>query len=328
MPWLRPLTEAWTSATARARPAHAVLLTGTPGVGKRNLAAWMARERLKCTPLSGLPTFPAQWPEHPDFYALRPPEGKEAILIDQVRQLVTDLSLTSYEGAGKVALIEPANAMTGAAANSLLKTLEEPPGDSLLVLVADRLGNLPATILSRCQRLHVPIPAEEVSLPWLERVQPGAKWRDALQAAGLAPLAAIEALERLEITRAMGRDFADVADGRLSPLAVAAKWVKYEPGFVLGWLGREIEQYVHATGNTGATGGGNVRRSVLDRIDRRNLFCYLDTINRYRSQSAGSFSVQLVLESLLIDWAENLQNCGNKFIRGGVLPIPDGKVTS
>ncbi|NIQ44609.1 MAG: DNA polymerase III subunit delta', partial [Pseudomonas stutzeri] len=64
-----------------------------------------------------------------------------------------NLQLTSYEGRGKVAVIEPANTMTTSAANSLLKTLEEPPGDTLLILVADRIGRLPPTVFSRCQRI-------------------------------------------------------------------------------------------------------------------------------------------------------------------------------
>jgi hypothetical protein len=58
------------------------------------------------------------------------------------------------------------------------------------------------------------------------------------------------------------------------------------------------------------------------------LFCYLDDINRVRGQSAGSYNVQLTLESLLIDWAQGLKDSGNKFIRGGLLPIPDGKVNA
>ena len=69
-------------------------------------------------------------PEHPDLRWIAPPEDKESIGIEQIRDLVDDMGLTSYEGGGKVAVIEPANAMTVNAANSLLKTLEEPPGDA------------------------------------------------------------------------------------------------------------------------------------------------------------------------------------------------------
>jgi DNA polymerase-3 subunit delta' len=223
--------------------------------------------------------------------------------------------------------------MTDSAANSLLKTLEEPPGDALLLLIADRMGTLPATILSRCQRLTIATPPESVSLAWLEHLRPASDWASALRMSGNAPLAAVEARERLDVTDAMARDFAQVAEKRLSPIDAAAHWSKYEPYFVLGWLCRQVQHCIYrsiygASGNARETFEGDLAESVLNRIDRRNLFCYLDVINRVRSQSAGSFNVQLTLESLLIDWAQGLQNSGDRFIRGGLLPIPDGKVNT
>src|SRR5690606_1496083 len=339
LPWLTPLAEAWHGASVRGRAAHAVLLTGSRGVGKRAAAYWMAMQRLRLEtpalptvqvdPVEGEKSADRRLAEHPDLRWLRPPEGKQAILIDQVRELVNDLSLTSYEGGAKVAVVEPANMLTGNAANSLLKTLEEPQGDALLLLVADRMGSLPPTILSRCQRINIATPPESASLAWLERVRPGANWRAALRMAGNAPLAAIGALERLDITDAMARDFSQVAERRVSPIDVAARWSQYEPDFVLAWIGGQVQQCIYrASGAAGESFEGSTAESVLNRIDRRKLFCYLDDINRVRGQSAGSYNVQLTLESLLIDWAEGLKDSGNKFIRGGLLPIPDGKVNA
>ena len=332
------MADAWLGAAGRGRPAHAVLLTGIRGVGKRAAAEWMARQRLGLGPPTALPEFRTadagrggeRSPvDHADLRRVRPLEDKQTIHIDQIRELVGELSLTSYEGGAKVAVIEPANAMTGSAANSLLKTLEEPPGDALLLLVADRMGTLPATILSRCQRLTIAAPPESVSLAWLNRLQPAANWAAALRMAGNAPLAALEARERLDVTDAMARDFTQVAERRLSPIDVAARWSKYEPYFVLGWIAREVQRSIYrASGSAGESFEGDLAESVLNRIDRRNLFCYLDVINRARSQSSGSFNVQLTLESLLIDWAQGLQNSGDRFIRGGLLPIPDGKVNA
>ena len=76
---------------------------------------------------------------------------------------------------------------------------------------------------------------------------------------------------------------------------------------MLNWLARQVQQAIRTTsgGDRGARSGA-ISESVLDRMDRRNLFCYLDTINRLRGQPAGSFNVQLTLESLLIDWANGL----------------------
>jgi DNA polymerase-3 subunit delta' len=340
--WLEPLADAWRGAADRGRPAHAVLLAGPAGVGKRAAAAWIAAERLGI-PQAKLPTWGGdagdaaepegtnfrRLPDHADLRWLRPLEGKQTIHIDQVRELVDDLSLTSYEGGAKVAIIEPANAMTANAANSLLKTLEEPPGDTLLILVADRVAGLPATILSRCQRLNVSVPPTEVSLAWLNRLHPSPDWAAALRMAGGAPVGAITARERLQVTDAMGRDFSQVAERRLSPIEVASRWCQLEPDFVLEWIARQVQRCIYrVTGSGPANDETVVAESVLNRIDRRNLFCYLDDINRVRSQSAGSFNVQLTLESLLIEWAQGLKNCGNKFIRGGLLPIPDGKVNA
>jgi DNA polymerase-3 subunit delta' len=218
--------------------------------------------------------------------------------------------LTSFEGDGKVAVIEPANLMTTNAANSLLKTLEEPVGDTLLVLVADKIGRLPATIFSRCQQINIPIPPEPESLAWLNRLQPATYWPQVLRAAGNGPLAAILISENLEAMKMMSYDFGALSKKKAAPLDVAAKWIKYEPQFVLDWLCREIQKYIYdATGISVPDIDQGISNSVLKRIDRRNMFYYLDIINRLRSQPANSFNVQLTLESLLIDWSRDLMDC-------------------
>jgi DNA polymerase-3 subunit delta' len=217
------------------------------------------------------------------------PDDKKSIGIEQIRALVGEMSLTSYHGTGKVAVIEPANDMTVNAANSLLKTLEEPPGDALLILIADRTGKLPATIFSRCQRIDIAVPAETTALEWLDRLHPGAAWLDALRAAGGAPLAAIAALETLETTVSMGNDLQVLGQGRGSAVEIAARWAKLDPGFVLNWLAQQVRLLVlaSATGRESAHGLA-IDDSVLRRMDRRNMFCYLDIINRLRGQAGGS----------------------------------------
>jgi DNA polymerase-3 subunit delta' len=308
--WLEQFVDSWQDRISHGRVPHAVLLAGPAGVGKRAAARWIAATSLG-RKSSRLPVHPQDAIEHADLRWVAPLEDKESIGIEQIRELVHAMALTSYEGGGKVAVIEPANAMTVNAANSLLKTLEEPPGDALLILVADRVGKLPATIFSRCQRIDLPAPTEKVALAWLDRVQPGAPWSEALRVAGGGPLAAIEVLEHLETSASMARDLNALGKGMGSAVEIAARWTKIGPGFVLNWLAQQVKLLVIA-GSAGReqAAGLAIEESVVRRMDRRNLFCYLDIINGLRGQPAGSFNVQVTLEGLLIDWADGLQDCG------------------
>ena len=125
-----------------------------------------------------------------------------------------------------------------------------------------------------------------------------------------------------KVLAGMSRDFTAVALGGASPLDVAARWAKLEPAFVLEWLARRVQQAIlGASGARRPVTDGIPPDSVLQRMDRRNLFCYLDTINRLRGQAAGSFNVQLTLEGLLIDWSEGLANCGRS-APGGSSALP------
>jgi len=315
--WQTTFVEGWLAREQQGRLPHAVLLGGPAGVGKRHAARWIAARHLKLPLADTLPQYPGQTLQHPDLQWIQPAEGKQTIGIDQIRELVDEISLTSYQGGGKAAVVDPADAMSNSAANSLLKTLEEPPGNALLVLIADRKGNLPATIFSRCQRIDFALPPGDESLAWLNRLRPDARWPEALQLAGHAPLAAIQMHAHLDLHAEMQRDFSAVAAGRSSAVSVAERWSRLDTGFVLSWLARAVHASL-AGDNRAAhrSGPALFADSVLERMDRRNLFCYLDNINRLRAQLPGSFNVQLALEGLLIDLSEGLQTCTQAGLAG------------
>ncbi len=91
----------------------------------------------------------------------------DTIAIKRIRALIDFIELTSHRQRAKIGVIAPAERMNAAAANALLKTLEEPPAGTFLILVADLPGRLPATILCRCRRVRVPLPAADEACAWL-----------------------------------------------------------------------------------------------------------------------------------------------------------------
>src|SRR6266498_2719082 len=129
-------------AALREEPAHAYLLHGPPGVGKRRAALAFAGELLGDRDRVERMT-------HPDLYLLEP--LGDQIRIDDIRLLHHDLHMRPFEADRRVYLILSAHVMNEDAADALLKDLEEPPPYAVLLLVADELGPLPETIRSRCQ---------------------------------------------------------------------------------------------------------------------------------------------------------------------------------
>ena len=204
--------EALQKLTAdRAHMPHALLVQGPAGIGKGQFARALAAAVLCETPRDGLAceSCPScHWFDqgnHPDFREIVPEaaaeddaeEGAEAakpdkaksivIKIEQIRGVADFITLTTHRGGYRVLVLRPAEALHPAAANALLKTLEEPPPGTLIVLVSDRPARLLATIRSRCRKLALPMPPRREALAWLvaEGVQ-GAE--AALASAGGAPL--------------------------------------------------------------------------------------------------------------------------------------------
>jgi len=147
------------------RLAHAYLFRGPEGVGKQLFARGLAAA-INCSAAETLsacgicPSCRKMFGgKHPDFLLISPEKG--AIKIDQVRKLIKALSFAPYEAKTRITLIEDVHTMRKEAANSLLKTLEEPPDNNVLILTADSAGEVLQTIISRCQT----IPFYGLSIP-------------------------------------------------------------------------------------------------------------------------------------------------------------------
>jgi len=201
-PWLSGHWSFFLQRLELDKLAHAVMIEGPAGCGKQALANAMAAKLLcrenrtqacgscrSCQLLAGA--------AHPDYFELEPDEDSEVIKVDQVRALIAKLNLTTSISERKLAYIHPAEAMNAAAANALLKSLEEPAGNTILILVSNNPGKLPVTIRSRCQAISVDQPDSRLVLEWLGKNtdKSAALVEAALQAAGGSPLRAAHYLE-------------------------------------------------------------------------------------------------------------------------------------
>lgn len=187
-------------SVAMGRVAHAYALVGPQGVGKSLVARAMAQALLCPRTQHGAPCGECRACRqvrrlhHPDFHLVEDSDG--TIGIDRVRELQRELSLKPYEAERKVAVIDQADRLTDAAQNSLLKTLEEPPGDTVLFLIAANPNALLSTVRSRCYVLRFqPLAAGDIE-KWLIARGVGdqeAKLAAALSGGSLrAALAAVE----------------------------------------------------------------------------------------------------------------------------------------
>jgi len=196
-PWQQAL---WQQLAGRSRHAHAYLLHGPAGIGKRALAERLAA-RLLCQRPDGLEACGQckscrllHAGSHPDHFRLEPEEADKAIRVDQVRELVDFVVRTAQLGGRKVVLLEPAEAMNPNAANALLKSLEEPSGESVLLLISHQPSRLLPTVRSRCVQQACPLPGTADSLAWLRGSLPeqaDEELAELLVLAGGSPLAAL-----------------------------------------------------------------------------------------------------------------------------------------
>lgn len=134
------------------RLAHAYLISGETGSGKRALALRLAALVTGMKDGAGDPL------KHPDVHAVEPESKSRLIKVEQTRELEKELQMRASQGGRKVAIIFDADRMNAAASNSFLKTLEEPPSNSLLMLVSAHPEMLLETILSRCIQVQLAAP--------------------------------------------------------------------------------------------------------------------------------------------------------------------------
>ena len=295
--------------TASGAPPDALMLTGSPGTGRHRFARRFAQRLLceaairddrpcqQCHPCRQLAAG-----THPDLAVASPdPEGRHRI--DDIRTLQTHIARRPFLGPWRIALLEGAEGLTEAAANALLKHLEEPPPQACWILVVAGPGRLPATVRSRCRRIALPSPSTSQSRDWLaERLGSGAE--AALRAAPGAPLTA-EALAGSEIASA--RDTLTDGLDRLrrrtaDPTELAAQWKSGPPDRVLDWIHHALLQLARhrLLGGSDEADDPDPLTRPLEPLDLAQIVALAEWIRARRRESRTALNTQLLLEACFI----------------------------
>lgn len=334
LPWLRlPLDDL---LSRRASLPHALLIHGKQGIGKTEFARAIAQSLLCESPEQGIACGTCNacgWyreGNHPDFRELVPEnlsdddadadgsseaadgakEKKKSkeIKIDQVRELSTFMTLSTHRDGFRVLVIYPAETMNLAAANALLKTLEEPPPRTVILLVTDQLARLLATIRSRCQRILLTPPTAEAALKWLA-TQNVLKPETALAMAGGAPLDAIQFADRTYQTERQAFLNA-LTDAQSDYVAAAQSFEKSDLVNIVTWLQTWVADIVIVKL------AGQVRHHVdhqkeitriAARVELPKLFRYESSLRQTRRSISHPLNARLLLEQLLISYQQAIR---------------------
>ena len=255
-PWQ---AESWQSLQGlRSRLPHALLIKGAQGIGKLDLALCFAQSLLCVSPKSdGMPCEvcdSCHWFEqdsHPDFRFVQPDAmsvaedaeeksgGKKPsreISVDQIRGLSSFANLSAHCGGYRVVVVYPAETMNNNAANSLLKTLEEPTDNLLFLLVTHKPQQLLPTILSRCLGFTVNTPSREAGAAWLAK-QGVKDPEQTLAQTGFAPLQALDWAEAGEGTEEKKLLLSSIRQpSQMDALTLAERLQKTQPVHVIHCL--------------------------------------------------------------------------------------------
>jgi len=326
-PWITPLYQSLQRNQLQSKLPHALLITGIDGLGKLAMSQQFAKSLLcqkpeifindeqisvPCGQCHGCQLFQAV--HHPDYLLVEPEKKGAKILVDQIRKLTDFVSLKSHLGGMQVIVINQAHSLNRNAANSLLKTLEEPTQNVLLLLVSSNPNRLPATVKSRCQRRVMEIPAADSALQWLDSMDSSHTPERAAMALKLssgAPILAhsylIDGVLALYYTQF--KQFLGVSDQQLSVVDVAALWSKENTMLSLQWLVYWVSRLIHIKfglthADTDTAKDEQQLQNLSMTLDLGRLYTYYDKLLASVKLLDTQVNTQLLLEELLISWRQ------------------------
>jgi DNA polymerase-3 subunit delta' len=319
--WHHTAWSALLEALTKDHLAHGLLIYGHHGVGKLHFAKALGQYLLCSNPINQEVCGACnscllnKAGTHPDLLVVQPEESGKAIKVDQVRELNHFVAQTSQMSGKKVVIIEPADAMNINSSNALLKTLEEPSGDTHLILVVDSISSLMATIRSRCQYYEILPPSKEQAYTFLSSLYPDRNDIDTLvHISEQGPFYAKELVEqgKLEWRSLLSQGLLDACSGK-STVEVAESWKAIEIFEALHWLDNWLKDMIVLSMTKDESRVKNIDlKKLMDlvitrNVDPRFLHRYREVLAEIEEAAIKSHpNKQLVYDRLLIDWKKML----------------------
>ncbi len=317
-PWQQASWNLFNQYLIQDRVPQALLINGAKGLGKQQLAyslakALLCNQRLpnakNCGQCRSCKLFNAK--THPDFITVHPEEGKQIIGIDRIRELIIKLALKPQFESYRVVIIHSAAELNKAAANAFLKCLEEPNERTCIILLTESLSKLPATILSRCQKMILIKPKMEIAQHWLAEQQVTEKNGLLLSLAQGAPLLAKEYAENdiLPLRQQCFNDWLNVASRRANPVEIAEKWHKQQVSLILFWLISWSTDLIKCFYQVQTIHLSNPDLQIslqkrLDQLKLKDIYYFYDRLLQSRRRIDTQINIQLMFEELLILWLQ------------------------
>ena len=315
LPWQHSHWQHLSRYLIQQRIPQALLISGNKGIGKQALALNFAhallceqpkQDFLACGTCHSCLLLKAE--THPDFMLVQPEEGKTSIAIDQIRHLITKLSLKPQFERYRVVILNPADKMNVASSNAFLKCLEEPNERTEILLVTDRPSKLPATIRSRCQKLMMPLPEPAIALSWLKQ-QVSNDAEIVLALAQGAPLLALEYAQQdvLSLRNQCFQQWLAVAKRETHPVVVAEQWLKHAESPLLFWITSWVVDLIRCTYASSANNLYNfdlqsLLQDLSTRLDAFQLYQLYDLLLLSRARLETQINKQSLFEEILLQW--------------------------
>ncbi|MEQ1559219.1 MAG: DNA polymerase III subunit delta' [Methyloglobulus sp.] len=299
------------------RIPQALLISGTSGIGKQTLAQQFTNALLcenrqedgfSCGHCHSCLLINAR--THPDLIRIQPDEEKKTISIKQIRNMVTDTYLKPQFKTHRVIIINPADVMTTSAVNAFLKCLEEPTERTVFILITDKPNHLPATIISRCQKLMVNLPEKPILTAWLKEQGIDSNQEILIDLITNSILKMPQLANQQSLLKQRTdffNDWISIAHHKNHPAIIAEKWHKMSEIDLINWLMSWQSDLIKFSFNVNSKHICNkdfskTLQELSQQLDLKGLYGLYERLLTRRQQLGTQLNFQIMLEDIFAQW--------------------------